>query len=130
MPLLWLQSDLTGEGVDSELLDDLEDVDFAMKLRKRVFLKKLFSFWLHFAATEVPIVEKFIAIAAPVSVSENLPLGNGLLHLLISVLCVHRLLRVESSLSARSVVLLTFRSGRVEFLDQGLLHLMFLDVGD
>ena len=79
MPLLWRQRDLTGQRVDSELLDDLEDVDFAMKLRKRVFLKKFFSFWSHFAATEEPIVEKFIEIAAPVSVNENLPLSDGLL---------------------------------------------------
>ena len=76
---MWFKRHLRGKLVHSELLDDLEDVDFAMKLLKRVFLKKIFSFCSPFAATEVPIVEKFIEIALPVSVNENLPLGDGLL---------------------------------------------------
>ena len=38
VPLPWLQSDLTGEGADSELLDDLENVDLAIELRKCVLL--------------------------------------------------------------------------------------------
>ena len=79
MPLPWLQSDLTGEGADSELLDDLEDVDFAMKLRKCVFLKKFFSFWSLFTTTEIPAVAQVKEIAAPVPVREDLPLGDGLL---------------------------------------------------
>ena len=79
VPLPWLQSDLTGEGADSELLDYLENVNFAMKLRKCVFLKKFFSFCPLFATTEIPAVAQVKEIAAPVPVRENLPLGYGLL---------------------------------------------------
>ena len=33
VPLPWLQSDLAGEGADSELLDDLENVNLTVELR-------------------------------------------------------------------------------------------------
>ena len=38
VPLPWLQSDLTGERADSELFNDLEDVNFTIELLKRVLL--------------------------------------------------------------------------------------------
>ena len=38
VPLPWFQSDLAGEGAYSELLDDLEDVNLTIELRKSVLL--------------------------------------------------------------------------------------------
>ena len=79
VPLPWLQSELIGERADSELLDDLEDVDFTIELLKCVLLQKLLPFFPLSAATAVPLVKQLKAIAAPVSVGERLPLGDGLL---------------------------------------------------
>ena len=78
MTLSWLQGDLTGEVADSELLDDLKDVDLAVKLRLGVLLQPIVTL-RPFLAAKAPFVAKVShEKAAPVRIRENLSLGYRL----------------------------------------------------